>query len=318
MHVFGEDLHERLARAYGPAHQQLGDHQCQRVLIRGRADLGARGLLRRDVVRCAQQRAGRRQRASVGPVVHHQLGDAEVQQLGCDLAVEARHEHVVRLEVAVHDAPAMREPEPRRQILEQRRHDGWRQARSGQIDQQAQRCAAQVFHHVVGQPPAAHVEVVDLDDVRVAQFGQHAGFAQEAPLEVLVGAAWHHDLERCRPQQRAVGGVVDDTHAAHAQHGIHVVVAEGLAHEQPGVRQLQGSLAPRTQRCSWPHCGAGGADPQFHRGAYSTRAPGACRGPAPQARSAPMQQRGQRVVDLGIPAALAGFRRQQAQGFFGG
>ena len=70
--------------------------------------------------------------------------------------------------------------------------------------------------------------LVDGHDVRVLERGRHARLALEAPAELRVGRELgHDDLQRHAAAEPAVGGEVDDAHAAAPDLALDVVGAEG-------------------------------------------------------------------------------------------
>ena len=142
------------------------------------------------------------------------LGQAEVGDLGRAVAVE---QDVGRLQVAMHDAGLVRRvhgPGERRHQL------GRRAAGLGRPLEAVGE--APPFEQLERDEGAAVglAEVVDLDDVGMAEPGDGLGLDQEplAMLGVGVLAVADH-LQRDDPVQRAVPGLVDDAHAAAAQLG---------------------------------------------------------------------------------------------------
>ena len=149
------------------------------------------------------------------------LGQAEVGDLGDAVAVE---QDVGRLEVAMHDAGLVRRVHGRGE----RGHQlGRRAARLGRPLEAVGE--APPFEHLERDEGAAVglADIVDLDDVGMAEPGDGLGLDQE-PLAML-GAG-----RACRrgsssgddPVQLAVPGLVDDPHAAAAQLGQELELGE--------------------------------------------------------------------------------------------
>ena len=71
--------------------------------------------------------------------------------------------------------------------------------------------------HDQAQPPARLGEVVEVDDVRMLELGQHARLLDEARLELLVDRELgRQDLDRHLLLGHAVLAAIDDAHAAGA------------------------------------------------------------------------------------------------------
>ena len=175
VHVLQRDGDGAVAGERHPAGEHLVEDDPDRVEIRAGVDRLPLGLLRREVLRRAHDRAGLRHLRRAG------AGDAEVGDLE---AVVGGDDHVVRLEVTVDHAAPVREPgrvedldaEVDRPLLAERR------LLAQEIPQSS---AGQVLHRdVVG--PVVLAAVVDRDHVRVLQPGGRRGLAAEALDELVV------------------------------------------------------------------------------------------------------------------------------------
>ena len=115
-----------------------------------------------------------------------QLGDAEVEQLGEVGVVTARtQEHVLRLDVTVHDAGPVRMPQPAHQVPRDAQRPVHRQPRLlGQ--QVTERLPLQVFHHQEKRPILQPPEVGDVDAVRVLDPPDRRRLPLEPPGDVAV------------------------------------------------------------------------------------------------------------------------------------
>src|SRR5205814_7144614 len=104
VHVLHRDDDEAFAGERNVTGQQLVQHGAERVDVAVRVDTVAGRLLRGDVVRRPQHRAGLGHAVDVD-----RAGDAEVRHLGPAVAVQ---KHVLRLDVTVHEAVLMSERDP--------------------------------------------------------------------------------------------------------------------------------------------------------------------------------------------------------------
>jgi hypothetical protein len=147
--------------------------------------------------------------------------EAEVAEL--DAAVVGE-QHVLGLEVAVHDAGRVRGGEARQHCVHD--VDGLLGRELLVVLQQlAQRDSGQVFHDEV-----RHVGVLalveDVDHVRVREAGGRAGLLHEPRLErVVVGEVPVHDLDRDAPFEPQVGREVHRGHAATGDPRAHLIPA---------------------------------------------------------------------------------------------
>jgi hypothetical protein len=156
--VAQRDRHDRLALERDGPGQQLVEQDPDRVEVAARADRLALGLLGREIARGAHDRAGLRDLRGSG------ARDAEVRHLDPTLVVD---DHVVRLEVAVHDAALVREARRPEHLLGDLDRALRRQRRLLADDRIERAPLEQLHRNVVGAIPLA--AVVDADDVGVTE-----------------------------------------------------------------------------------------------------------------------------------------------------
>ena len=224
--------------------EQLVEHHPDRVEVAARAHRKALCLLGREVARGAHDRAG------LGDLRGARLRDPEVGDLDAALLVD---DHVVRLQVAVHDAAAVRESRGTQDLLGEldRVVRGQRRLLA---DDRVQRTAVEVLHRdVVGAAPLA--AVVDADDVRVRERRGARGLAAEALDELLVQReALVQQLDRHAAAELDVVGAVDLGHAARADARDDAVA---VVDQRPGRDLKRGhACAPSS---AWSTCRAIGA-----------------------------------------------------------
>ena len=201
------DLDRRVAGERHLTGEQLVEDDPDRVEIRGLVDRGALCLLRRQVLRGADDRA------RFGHLAHTRARDAEIRHLQSPLAVD---QHVVRLDVAVNDAVAVREPDRGEDLprVVDREVDRRRTARD---DELLQRTAVEVLHRDVVRAFRL-AAVVDRDDVRVREAGGVLRLTAEALDELFVtGVAVVQDLDRDAAAEHFVLGEVDVRHTTRAE-----------------------------------------------------------------------------------------------------
>ena len=211
--VLHRDLDRAVARERNLAREQLEEDDSRGVEVGGLVDRRAARLLRREVLRGADDRALLRHLARA------RAGDAEVRHLDDALGVD---DHVVRLDVAVDDAVAVRVAERGEDLARVRDRDGHR-AEPARADQLLERPPLDVLHDdVVGAVRLASIE--DGDDVRVREAGGMRRLSAEALDELLVVrvAAVEH-LDGDTPAELLVLGEVDVGHAAAAELARHAV-----------------------------------------------------------------------------------------------
>ncbi len=218
----------------------LGGH------VRGRADeligpgdehlegaTGARPRRRREGVE------RRRRRGCHGAVEHPgQPRQAEVEHP--DPAIVA-DQHVVRLEVAVDQAPCVGRGEPASGVD----HDGDDlPPRTAGLEPRPQRLALDVLHGDEGLR-AHQAGVVDGNDVRVRELGKRLGLALQ-PARALVRGAHAHQLQGDLAIELGIVRGVDDAHPALAQGPLDLVAAYAVPGDERSVTAL------------WPRGRAGG------------------------------------------------------------
>ena len=201
-------LHRDLDRCVtGERHfgsQELVEHDPRRVEVGGLVDGSTPRLLGREVLRGADDRALFRHLAGAGP------SDPEIGHLHDPFRVD---DDVVRLDVAVDDAVAMRVAKPGEDLARVRDGDG-NGAGSPAANELLERPALDVLHHdevrAVRLPP-----VEDRDDVRVGEAGRMRCLAAEALDELLVvRVALVQDLDGHAATQLLILGEVHVGHAA--------------------------------------------------------------------------------------------------------
>ena len=188
-----------------PPGHHLEPQRAQAVLVGATVHRVAADLLGRHVTRRAHGQSG------LGDALRFRPGapcDAEVRQ---HRRVVVAEQHVVGLDVAMHDAQRMRRVQCRRQL---RQHvQAFAQAQPGR-EPVGQAAVAEVLHaDVVALVGGDHV--IDGDDVGVAQPGEGMRLVDEALRQFAVaGDRAVEQLQRDRALQRALGRQVDDRHAA--------------------------------------------------------------------------------------------------------
>ena len=163
-----------------PAGEQLVEQNAERVDVHPGVDRAAPDLLGRHRVRSsdALPYGGEAALARRGA---HELRDAEVEQLHARRVAVLHHRDVARLQIAVHHAGGVRGP--------QGIADGFEVAerlRRGEpaapLDDGGEARALEQLHHEIRALVAQFAELVDVDDVRMADAVHDAGFADE-PLD---------------------------------------------------------------------------------------------------------------------------------------
>ncbi len=204
------DLQRRLAVERQLPGQQLVEHDPDRVDVGALVDRRAACLLGREVLRGPHDRPGLRHLARRGP------RDPEVGHLVAPVRAVLVEEHVVRLDVAVHDPAPMGEPERAEDLARRVDRGGDRQRTVGH-DPVLEAPALEVLHRdVVGALGLA--AVVDRDDVRVGQAGGVLGLPPEPFDErVVARVPVVEDLDRDLAAELLVLGEVDVGHPAGAE-----------------------------------------------------------------------------------------------------
>ena len=222
----------------------------ERVDVGALLDVHAAALLGRHVRGRSHHDAGLRALALVG--VAHQLGDAEVEQLGVRIAVLRLHDpDVVGLEIAVDDPLPVRRLQRLADLAQQPpRLVGLERAALQAI---GQALAVEKLHRevvaLVGQPP----EREDVDDVRVADLVDGARLVDEPAHQLRVrGDVRRQNLDRDALADHGLDGRVDRPHPALADLAEDAVLADleplgqiaraGGATMPPVDRRIVGSL----------------------------------------------------------------------------
>jgi hypothetical protein len=195
----------------------------ERVDVRALVHARAAGLLRRHVrgrphhrAVHRELRARARRGARIGGAIRRRarereiLGDAPVDH---HRLAEGSHEHVVRLEITVDDAAAVRVRDGLRHVDDvgqEREALGERAlARDGLLE----RSARDELHRVEDLPARPPRGVVERDDGRVLELRRDQRLAEEAGLGVAA-AAVEQLLERHRPAEPPIGRAQDAPEAA--------------------------------------------------------------------------------------------------------
>ena len=202
------------------AGEHLVEQRAQGVHVGARVQRFALALLRRHVVRRADDRAHVRQRSLGGHVA--QLGDAEVHDLDALrrlILVRRDDDDVVRLDVAVDDVAAVGRADARAHAAHQ--CDGAPRLHPALSPQEvAQRLAADEFHDDVGEPRgAARLAIVVYGhDVRVVELRGGARLPAEALDERLViNEPRVQDFDRHLVADEHAACEIDRAHATRAE-----------------------------------------------------------------------------------------------------
>ena len=167
-------------------------------------------------------------------------GQPEVQQLGPPLR---RDEDVLRLEVAMDDAPGVGGGQPRSDLLREF------QALTRRQPPRPQPCPqVPSLQQLVDRVGTAGMgaDVVEDQDVRVAQPGHCAGFDLESAEPSGIGGHGRgKELDRHRPIEAEVAGAVDVAHPAGAEQRLDPVVADDLAGGECGCFRRRQQLRRR-------------------------------------------------------------------------
>ena len=194
------------------AGHQFVTHRAQRVHVAARIDFVRlpRKLLRTHVRQGAHHLPGL---GHVAAGIALQAGNAEIEDLRLAVLV---HQHVGRLQVAMHDAAQVGVVRRARQLRQQA--DARAQVGLLVLQVAAQVRAAHDFQREPGRRQAAHrilARGIQADDARMLQLPQQRDLAAEA-LQRRGGNAAHH-LERDLAVRIGLAGQVDAAHAALAQ-----------------------------------------------------------------------------------------------------
>jgi hypothetical protein len=232
--VRGDDLAGPVGDEGRLATRRLIEDAAEGVQIGAVIDVaGAAALLGRHEHRRAEDRAGGRvARAGAGV---GQLGDAEVEELGAPaggpLGIGDQHD-VVGLEVAMDDAAVVGGRQRARDLPRQLDQLGLAHERPRQA--LAQGLTGDELHDDEGLAVGQVAEVVDLDDVGVAQGRGDAGLVEEPGHHVAgVGELRQQHLDRRRSAEQRVLGAVHGAHTTLAELAGDAVVADESAEHDP-------------------------------------------------------------------------------------
>ncbi|MCZ7685073.1 MAG: hypothetical protein M5U28_42405 [Sandaracinaceae bacterium] len=257
-HDRGDDLHEGVAHVRRPPGDDLVEDGAEEVEIRPLAQAARRSAehLGRHVERRARHLRGLRgQREATRAVVLQADGDAPVHEV--DLAELADH-HVLRLEIAVQHAAAVREADgvahlheraevPLEQIaLAEAIAHGARV-----VHQRRPVRALDLLEDDERRAVGADGDVVDGDDVRVLEAAGDPGLAEQLEHGVLGLVLVLEGLDRDLAAEHALGAEVHHAHAALADRAVQVELAVDraraeLAEERHGA--LAGGVDPQARR----------------------------------------------------------------------
>ncbi|MGX1491501.1 hypothetical protein RKD41_003760 [Streptomyces tendae] len=211
-----------------PPGDELEQHDADRVQIGAGVHAPAEGLLRREVLRGADDHAGLRHRRHAGL---HGARDAEVHDL--DDAALVQHD-VARLDVAVDQAHLVADLQRGEHVRGdlQRLVGGHRAGLPhGLVEDGAERTALDVLHDDVRRRHAVHLVlagVEDGDDVGVRELGHCLGLTAEPLTEGRLAAQLGvQRLDRDLAVEHGVVGEVDGGHAALAEQVAQLVAATG-------------------------------------------------------------------------------------------
>jgi hypothetical protein len=213
-----------------PTGHRLDQGHREGELIAGRRRGATVEQLGRQVRRRADHQAGLGHRRLVGPAGRRVLAVADVDRARQPEVGDVSHavaidQHVVGLEVAVDQARAMRRRQPapgRRQDRDDRRRRARRRGQPG-----PQRAAVDERHRD-RELTVVLLDVVDRDDVGVAQLGQGPGLAHQARALAGADPIRPHQLERDLALELPIDRAVDHRHPAAAELAVEPV-APGLA-----------------------------------------------------------------------------------------
>ena len=236
--VLGEVLAHELAKGSSAEHrlsaEQLVHDRAERIDIRAMIDGHPARLFRRHVRGRADHRSGCGLESHVFVVPVEQLRDAEVEQLDELGPVRGRHDdHVIRLEIAVHDTYGMCGA----QAVADLHQDG---ERAGHVDSGPrpfpEALPAQQLHDDEGRAIFDLDEVRDVDDIAMANAIDGLRFLEEAQHRVapasVIGA---QQLERDLAAELHVLGAIDVAHAALAEELRQAIAAELRAEAELGI-----------------------------------------------------------------------------------
>jgi hypothetical protein len=223
---------QRLGIERQRAAEQLVQHDAQGVHVRAGVDVQHRPLrlLRRHVLRRADELARLRKQRPLRQALADGLGDTEVDDLHERLVVDERHEDVGRLEVAVDDGLLVGVLHRIAGLNEQLEPRAQRQLVT--VGEVRDRLALHELHDEVGPARFGGAGVEDLGNVGMVHQRQSLALALEARDDLARIHAELHDFERNRAVNRcALLGPVDAAHPA--------LTDERLDHVGPDLRRMR-------------------------------------------------------------------------------
>ena len=229
-HLLDQDLAHRVAVEREHAGHHLEQQDAERVDVGPVIDVPlALAGLGRHVLRGPEQDACRGLHRRRARRLEH-LREPKIEDLDEVRIAQPRHQHdVVGLEIAVDDAGDVRRGQRARDLCAhvQRTH-GVERGLAG--EHRGERLTLEILHDVEVVALGRDPEVVDLDDVLVADLVDRAGLLEEALHDLLVaGELAVDDLERhLLPDQRVLGEI-DHAHPTGADLRDDPVVADRLA-----------------------------------------------------------------------------------------
>src|SRR5262249_7176736 len=159
------------------------EDDAQAVDVRAPIQLFAQTLLRRHIMRRSHDGAGSRQPAGFNVA---QRGDAEIEHLDLQAALDRLHENIFRFDVAMNYTQPVRLLQ-RRAGLSDNFGGGDLTNRALSLDQPAQALSFGQLHDLIVQAFAGNTEVVNRDYIRMLQTGGGPRLAAETFDRLWIG-----------------------------------------------------------------------------------------------------------------------------------